>query len=225
MADPFHIQAPGGHIGRDQDIQLAVFQALDSFLPLLLGNVTVQWRCRIAAGRQLFRQLCGGNAGAHEHDDGVEILHFQDPGQGIQFLHAGDHPHTLMDGFIGHGFDLDGHFLWILEVVLGDAPDRVGHGGGEQGDLALFRGLLQNPFNIIDETHAQHFVRFIQYQGLQLRQVQRAPAHVVHDPARSADDDVHATLQLAQLAAVVGAAVDRYNVEAGQVTGVLLERL
>ena len=37
---------------------------------------------------------------------------------------------------------------------------------------ALLRRLLQYPLNILDKAHAQHFVSFIQHQGLQPGQIQ-----------------------------------------------------
>ena len=62
-------------------------------------------------------------------------------------------------------------------------------------------------------------------RNLQLTEVEGALLEVVHDPAGSADDDVHAAAQRRQLDAVALAAVDRQHVHAGQVHGVLLERL
>ncbi len=111
-----------------------------------------------------------------------------------------------------------------MQMAFRDAANGIGHGGGEQGDLSLLRRLLQNPLHIIDEAHAQHFVRFVQHQCLQSGQIQRTAAHVVHYPTGSADHDMHTALQLSKLAAIVGAAVDGQHMEARHMPRVFLER-
>jgi hypothetical protein len=86
-----------------------------------------------------------------------------------------------------------------------------------------FPGSLAGSLDVVDEAHAQHFVGFVQHQGLQLRQVERAFVQVVDHAARGADDDLHAAAQRRQLRAVALAAVDRQHVEVLHVGGVALE--
>lgn len=81
---------------------------------------------------------------------------------------------------------------------MGDAADGVRHGGREQRGLAGGGGVLENPFHVVDEAHAQHFVGFVEDQGGQVVEVEALAFEVVHDPARGADDHVGAALVLAQ---------------------------
>ena len=85
--------------------------------------------------------------------------------------------------------------------------------------------LGQDRLDVLGEAHVEHLVGLVEHQEAQLAQVERALVEVVHDPARRADDDVHAAAQRAELDAVALAAVDGQHVHAGQVAGVLLERL
>lgn len=51
---------------------------------------------------------------------------------------------------------------------------------------------MHDLFDILDETHVEHFVRLVEHQVGDRREVERAPADVVEDAARRADDDVDA---------------------------------
>ena len=84
---------------------------------------------------------------------------------------------------------------------------------------------MQDPLDVVEEAHSQHLVGLVEHEGLQFVQHEAAPGQVIHDPARRADHRVHAATQVAQLAAVFLAAVDRYDAEALHPAGVTLERL
>ena len=49
------------------------------------------------------------------------------------------------------------------------AMRRIGgrHGRGEQRDLPLLRRLLEDPFDVVDEAHAQHLVGFVEHDVLE----------------------------------------------------------
>ena len=225
VADAAHIEAARRDIGGHQDIQLPAFQPLDGLLPLLLRNITVEGGGGIAARRQFVSQFGGENAGAHKNNHPVEVLHLEDTGQGIELVHPRHHPHPLADGRTDDALHLDRDFPRVREVALGNPADRVGHGGGEQGDLSLIRCLFQDPLDIVYESHTEHLIGLIEHQCLQPGEVQRATSHMVHDTARGADHYMYAALQLSQLAAHVRAAVNRQHVKTRQVARIFLEGL
>ena len=97
------------------------------------------------------------------------------------------------------------------------------HGRGEQGDLPLLRRLLEDPFDIVDETHAQHLVGLVEHDVLERRELESALLDVVHDAAGCADHDVHAAAQAVELRRVALAAVDRHDVKAFEVRRVALK--
>ena len=226
VADARHVDAAGGNVGGNDDVQGAGLQLLDDAFAHLLVEVAVQGGGGIATGVQLVGQFDGGSLGAHEDDGGVEIiLDFQDAGERVQLVHAADLPVNLTDRRNGGGGRLDLDFARLDQVFLGDTADLVRHGGREQRGLVLFRGAFENPLDVVDEAHAQHFVGFVENHGAQVVEVERLALQVVHDATRRADDDVGATGQLLQLDGVALAAVDRQHVEAGQVLGVALQGL
>ena len=83
VAYSFHIQAPGSHVGGHQDIQFALFQALNGLLALFLGNVAVKRGGRVASRRQFIGQFRCQDACAHKNDHPVKILYFEDAGQRV----------------------------------------------------------------------------------------------------------------------------------------------
>src|SRR6185312_5450527 len=86
--------------------------------------------------------------------------------------------------------------------------DGFRNGGGEKNGLASFGGRLENRFNVIAETHVEHDVDFIKDDHFDRFKAERAAAHVVHDAAGSADDDLGALFKAVELAFVGLAAVD-----------------
>ena len=61
---------------------------------------------------------------------------------------------------------LDRDFGGRMQMALRDATHFSGHRRGEQRDLSFLRRLFENPFDVVDEAHAQHFVRFIEHEVL-----------------------------------------------------------
>ncbi len=166
VTDAFNIQAASGNVGGDQDIDLAVFQLLNGAFALLLVDVAVNRRSGKPACLQFARQFFRAHFGTRKNDHAVESFSFQNARQGIQLVHATDQPVTLTNIIGRAGFGGDGDFCRIMQIRFGDAFDHGWHGGREQRCLAGCRGFFQNPFDIVDETHAQHFVGFIQHQCL-----------------------------------------------------------
>jgi hypothetical protein len=110
-------------------------------------------------------------------------------------------------------------------VVRGDAADRGRHRRGEQRDLALGRGEREDLLDVLREPHAQHLVGLVEREEAHVVEAQGAPVEVVHDAAGRADDDLRAAGQRALLRQERGAAVDRDDLDAGQVPGEGLDGL
>ncbi len=130
-----------------------------------MGNITIECFRGIPPGFQFVSQFNGSDLGTDKHQHGIKILGFKDAGQGIQLMGALYHPETLPDGICRGGFQLNGHLFGRFEVAACNRPYGRGHGGGEKGHLMMFRCLFKNPFYIINKTHAQHFISFIQNQA------------------------------------------------------------
>ena len=224
VAYALDIEAARGNVGGDEDIELAILQLLDGPLALRLGKVAVDCRRSEAACLQAFGKLLGGNLGAGEDDHRIEGLGFEDAGQRIELVHAADQPVALAGLRRRRRLRLDGDLDRLAQVVLRNAPDLRRHGGREQRDLAGRRGLLQHRFDIVDETHAQHLVGFVEDEASQFRQIERAALQMIDHPAWRTDNHMHTTAQAAELRAVGLAAVNRQHAKTGDVRGIALER-
>ena len=88
----------------------------------------------------------------------------------------------------------------------------------------LGRGL-EDQFDVVAEAHVEHHVHFVEDDHFDRVELERAAAHVVHDAARRADDDVRALAQAEKLAVVGLAAVNRQGVEAAFEEGQLVDFL
>ena len=113
----------------------------------------------------------------------------------------------------------------VVEVLLRDAPDLRGHRRREERHVLVVRGVGEDRLDVVREAHLEHLVGLVEDEEAQLTQVERALLEVVHDPARRADDDVHAAAQRAELHAVGLPAVDGQHVHARQPSGIPLEGL
>ncbi len=86
-------------------------------------------------------------------------------------------------------------------------------------------GVGEDRLDVLGEAHLEHLVGLVEDEEAQLAQVEGALLEVVHDATGRADDDVHAATQRGELDAVALAAVDRQDLDALHVGGVLLEGL
>jgi hypothetical protein len=224
VADAGHVDAAGGHVGGDDDVEGFVLELLDDPLAKLLGHVAIEAGRGVTTGFKLLGEFDGGGLGAHEDDGGVEVvLDLEDAGQGVELVGACNLQEALMNGGDRGGGGLDLHLLGVAQVAMGNPADGVRHGGREEGRLALRGEMLEDPLHVIDEAHAQHLVGLVEHQGAQVVEVEALALDVVHDPARGADDHVGAPLQLAQLHDHALAAIDGKHMEARHLAGVALE--
>ncbi len=197
----------------------------DRAFALLLLHVAVQRRCGEAAGLEPLGELHRRLLGAGEHQHRVEGLGFEDTRERVELVHAAHDPVALADVRGRAGLALDRDLDRLAQVLLRDATDRRGHRRGEERDLARRGRLLEDPLDVVDETHLQHLVRLVEHEALDAAQVERAALDVIDHAARRADDDVRAALQARELRRVALAAVDRQHVEALDPRRVTLERL
>ena len=89
VADPLDVEAAGGDVGGDQDVELAGLELVDGALALGLGDVAVDRRGGEPAGAQLLGQRLGLVLGADEDDHPLEVLDLEDPGERVDLLRVG----------------------------------------------------------------------------------------------------------------------------------------
>jgi hypothetical protein len=224
VTDPVDVEPARRHVGGDQDIQFAALQVGDGPFALPLRDVAVDALGVEAARAQAFGQFHRGVARAHEDDHAVEGLDLENPGQGVELVGARDQPDALAHGGGRAGPALQADLDRLIQVPARDALHFGRQGRREQRQLPSRRSLVENPFDVVDETHAQHLVRLVQHQRAQLAETEGAAAHVIHHATRRAHHHVHAAGQHPQLHAVVLATVDRQHVQVRQLGCIALER-
>ncbi|KFB73092.1 MAG: hypothetical protein AW09_001664 [Candidatus Accumulibacter phosphatis] len=80
----------------------------------------------------------------------------------------------------------------------------------EQHRLARARRRGNDPFDVLDETHVQHAVGFVQDQDLQLREIDLAGTHVVDQTTRRGHQDLGVAAEEFHLLRVRHATEDGY---------------
>ena len=184
VRDALDVQAAGGDVGGDQDVDRAVLQRGDGALTLRLRDVAVDGGSGKAARAQLLGDLLGGLLGADEDDHRLERLDLEDPGQRVHLAGPGDLDVALRDVLGGGGLRLDRHLDRVVQILLGDLADGRRHGRREQRHLLVLGGVGEDPLDVLGEAHLQHLVGLVEHQIVEVRQVQGALLQVVDDPAR-----------------------------------------
>jgi len=82
-----------------------------------------------------------------------------------------------------------------VEQAVGEGFDFFGERGREQQVLALRRQLGQHALDVVDETHVEHAVGFIEHENFELRQVDGLLLHVIEQASGRCHDDIHTAPQ------------------------------
>lgn len=96
----------------------------------------------------------------------------------------------------------------FLSSVLARLADLVAERGREQQALLVLGHQRDDLLHVVDETHVQHAVGFVQHQDLDRGQVQEALLLQVQQAARGGDQHVHAALDAVDLRVHAHAAED-----------------
>ncbi|MNM80106.1 hypothetical protein D3C81_920560 [compost metagenome] len=223
VGDARYVEAAGGDVGGDHDVQGAVLERLDHTLALSLGDVAVQRGGAIAVALEHLGDVEGGLLGAHEADQRIELLDFQQTQHGSLLLVGVDHQVGLLDALDGLGLGGDLDVLRRLQVALGDGADRSRQGRGEQYGLAAFRQGLEDRLDVFHEAELEHLVGLVEDQTLNGGQQLLVATQAIAQATRGRHHHLGALAQSLELRPHGRAAVDRQHLHARHVAGVALE--
>ena len=213
MAHRHDVEAAGGDVGGDQDLDLALLELLERLHACRLAHVAMQ-RARIEAVL-LQRSLEDRHVALAiaEHDRVLDVL-FLDQGPQrlalVVFLH--DHE-ALHDVLGGRGRRRHRDFLRIAEEAVGQALYLRRHGRGEEQGLTQRRQGGDDALDVGDEAHIEHAVGFVDHQDLDVVQQDAATLEMVEQPARRGDQDVGAAFEGTFLVGEAHAADQQRHVE------------
>ncbi|MNS12982.1 hypothetical protein D3C72_445620 [compost metagenome] len=183
------VQATGGHVGRDDDGQLAVTEGLQGGEALLLGHVA-----RDDADVEAFALQALEDPGAlglrlAEDDRVGHVRLAQQRRQGLNLLVLGDAGELVLQ--IGRGGVSRTHFnlLRLAHVFVRDSRNLGRERRAEQQRLFLLGALAEDELQIVLEAHIQHLVGLVEDDDLAGIQVEVPALDHVAQAARRADHD------------------------------------
>ena len=219
QADAVHVQASGGDVRGHQHVEGAGAQPLHQALALALRHVTGDRGGLDAPARQLDGDVLGRGLGPYEDDGGLGVGDGQDPGDGADLVTEGNHRVGLVDGGDSGGRPGDLDLNGLVKVLARHGLDGRRHRRGEQGGAPIGGKRLRNRLHVLGEAHPQHLVGLVQDEVAHVVELERALVNEVDDAAGSADDDLGAALERADLGAVGGAAVDGHHLQSAGAGG------
>ena len=208
MAHGRDVKSTRGDVRGNQESQRSVAESIQSFGALALIQITVNRRSIIT----VFFQRLSDRIHIHltiAEDDRVRAFLTFVVDQHTQcftlfrafaILARGfEHHHNLFDilgrGRLTRNFDAGR----IGQERVGDPLDLRGHRGREEQRLTRKRREAENAFNVGDETHVEHAVRFVDDHNLHASQEQFASLNVIEQTTRRCDQNVDAFIDQAVL--------------------------
>ena len=208
------VQTARSDIGSYEQVNAALAEARQDAFALVLRQATMQRFGAPTARTHGFSDFVHSYARTAEHDGRGRRLHVQHACQRLQLVRALDHVGHLLDAlhlFVLVALACDGDAHRVLEVVLRQAEDALGHRGREQRCLAACGRARQDRFQVIGEAHVEHLVRFVEHHAAHLREIHGAARQVIHRAARGRNHHGHTAVQHARLLTKGRTAIDRQH--------------
>src|SRR5690625_1326518 len=124
------------------------------------------------------------------------------------FVGAIDVADSLPNPVGGRRFGSDGDRCRIIEKTLCQRCDTLRHRRREEKGLTLGGKLRENSFHIVNETHVEHSVGFVEDEDFQFAQVDLLLLKEVEEPSRCGDEDIGTGFERADLRSLSDAAVN-----------------
>ena len=160
--------------------------------------------------------------GGGEYKNGLLGPFSQQPQQQIPFFGLVHLVKLLFDGVHGGGLGRYFHPYRIVENLLGQVRDFLGHGGGKQQRLPPLGQTGDDLADIVDKSHVQHPVRLVENEGFNLFQVNVTLVAQVVETARRGHQNVHTLADGFHLGHLAHAA-ENHGAAQGQILAVPLK--
>ena len=156
------IDTAGSHICCHQNLCLAITEVTHHTVTLLLFHITMQTFCKITAVLKLVCQFIYHVFCITEYKGELRIIDIQKSCQNIQFVFSSDIIVILLNIFHCQLFfyNFDGQRIFL--ILFCNLHDLFRHRCRKKNGLTIFRKILQYFFDILTESHIQHFICFIQ---------------------------------------------------------------
>lgn len=182
-----YIEASGGDVGGDQNLDEIVLELFESALALALRLVAVNGLGFETARSKLFGKFFHAVLGPAEDEYFFEIGIVQNVVQNVDFVHALDLHDVLLNVF-GSGLRLDGDGDWVFEKFSDQTFDGGGHSGGETERVPFGRDIGHDLLDVVHESHIKHLVSFVENDCFNFSELQDSSIDKVEHPPGRADD-------------------------------------
>ena len=210
------VEAAGGDVGGDEDIDSLFAELADDRVPFSLRQVAVNAFGGIATLFQGFGQLVDAALGTDEDDGQIRLLQVEKAAEDVEFLAVRHFDVGLLDEVDSHFLGLHADDLRVMEEGFRQLLNGLGHGSREQQGLTGAGRGGHDEVDVFDKAHVQHFVGFVEDDRRNMAQADGAALHVVDEAARRGDDDLRRFAQAAQLPFHILTAVNRQGLDVGE---------
>ena len=188
------VNAACGDVGRNQYGDLVVLELFERVLTGVLRLVAVDGLGRDACAGQVTRDTVGTVLGAGEDQRLGQRALFEHSAQQVTLgLFVGE-VYALLDQLDRGCRRNDGYMARLVQHVVGQIGNLLGHGSREEQGLTLLGQELQNALDIVDKAHVQHAVGLVQNKALNRADVDQLLTHQIPQTARGCDQNVGAVL-------------------------------
>ena len=206
VAHPLHVEPARGDIGTAQDVDRAVLEPVKLGDPRGLIHVAMDFPGGKAVLLQVFSEIAHSGLAVGKDHRGRDIVGPQQFAQHFALLARFDMNLVLGDLGVVRRRTGDFDIFGIGQELVRQLLDHRRHGRAEQHGLAGGGQLRTDRFDIGNEPHVEHPVRFVDHQQVATGQQDLAAFEQVHQAAWGGDQHVNAVLQRLDLIAHLHAA-------------------
>lgn len=214
MRDLRDIDAPGGNVRGDQDVEGTLSKSLHGPVALVLRHVALKGDSAVTVLDQFLCQLPCSALGPSEDDGRFELVLAKQMAQHLDLTLFPDRIESVFNRAGGYRM-VDLSDEGVDQHLLGQPTDLARHRCGEQQVLAACRQLRDDALDIGQETHVKHVICFIEDQGVDPRQIDKSTTEQIEQPSRASTDHIDLAGEFLDLWFLGDATVDGHRADAG----------
>ncbi len=199
VRDARDIEAARSDVGSDQHAHVILLEEPERLLAAAMGLVAMDALRRNARTVEIVRETLDTVLGAAEDEHLVELGSVREELYELRELvlraYADD---VLVDG-VRRVASLYRYASRIIQEGTDERFDVARKGRREEERMALLRHRAHDLAHIADESHVEHAVSLVEYDGVEVRKRERTALHEVLEASRRTDDEVRITTQSAHL--------------------------
>ncbi len=188
-----HIDPTSGDIGGDEDSSGLILEALKGSLTSILSFIPVDSIRGNAIFEEDFDDFIGSMLRPSKDECGFDSLILEYLEEEVILIPTIHEVDSLLDDIDRRRNRSDGHFRGLMEDRMRELHNLRRHGRWEKEGLALFRKDREELLHVVDKSHIEHPIRFIEDENLDIGEGNMSLIHEVQESTRCRDKDIHTT--------------------------------